>query len=321
MTDQGIASWSFGDTPISVIDFETTGLTPGSDRVVEAAIVRIDPGEKPRLVLNTLVDPLRPISATEIHGITDSDVRDAPTFADIAGDVLEALSGTVVAAYNVYFDMRFLEFELRQVGVEVIPPHFCLMYLRPTLDLGERCRLEQACQDQHISFQSTHMAAIDATASGELFLRYVDRASELGILTFGDLAKRKHYKFTKSFANPPLDRSELWQLPLTGKSKARDSSTIPTRIDGPRRDLVLYWDTLTTIVADLMITDEELRMAHEARWGLPLEEVRALHARIFSDAITRFTNDDWLDDDEVTKLHDLHGCLTALGWAPGNEPS
>jgi DNA polymerase III alpha subunit (gram-positive type) len=47
------------------------------------------------------------MAATEIHGISDTDVRDAPTFDDIASEVAQALSGAVFAAYNVYFDAKY----------------------------------------------------------------------------------------------------------------------------------------------------------------------------------------------------------------------
>ena len=69
------------------MDIETTGLYPGGDRIVELAVVRIEPNEAPRLVLDTLVNPKRRVAATEIHGITDADVADAPPFEEIAGNV------------------------------------------------------------------------------------------------------------------------------------------------------------------------------------------------------------------------------------------
>jgi len=77
---QGIYTRPIDDTPIAIIDFETTGLTAGADRVVEVSVVRVDPGQEPRLVFDTLVNPHRRVSATEIHGISDADVADAPSF-------------------------------------------------------------------------------------------------------------------------------------------------------------------------------------------------------------------------------------------------
>ena len=130
---RGVGPLLIGDTPLAVIDFETTGLTPGVDRVVEVAVARLEPGCEPQLVLDTLVNPQRRVAATEIHGITDEDVSDAPSFAEVAGDLVEALAGCVVTAYNVYFDISFLSHELKSAGLNHVPPHMCLMYFRPRL--------------------------------------------------------------------------------------------------------------------------------------------------------------------------------------------
>src|SRR5262245_66084860 len=113
----GVLGRRIRETPIAIIDFETTGMNPGVDRVVEVAVVRIDPGESPRLAFDSLVNPGRPMACTEIHGIREEDVRDAPTFAEIAGDFAAALEGCVVAAYNVAFDSRFLHFEMANAGI------------------------------------------------------------------------------------------------------------------------------------------------------------------------------------------------------------
>ena len=92
MSRCGILERRIASTPIAILDFETTGLTPGIDRVVEASVVRIDPGGEPRLVFDTLINPNRRMSATDIHGITEEDVADVPRFEDIAADLLEAVS-------------------------------------------------------------------------------------------------------------------------------------------------------------------------------------------------------------------------------------
>ena len=120
----GIYAQPICDTPIAVIDFETTGLTPGTDRVVEVSVVRVDPGEEPRLVFDTLVNPQREVAATELHGITDSQLADAPDFCDIAGELVAHLHGCAIAAYNVYFDMRFLKYEMEIAGVSMNLPIF-----------------------------------------------------------------------------------------------------------------------------------------------------------------------------------------------------
>jgi DNA polymerase-3 subunit epsilon len=60
----GLLDREIAATPIAVVDFETTGLYAGEDRVVEVAVVRIEPGGRPEVVLDTLVHPRRRVGAT-----------------------------------------------------------------------------------------------------------------------------------------------------------------------------------------------------------------------------------------------------------------
>lgn len=317
------------ETPIAVVDLETTGLTAGFDRVVEVSVVRIEPGQQPALVLDTLVNPRRPVSASEIHGITDADVAKAPTFRDIAGDFVKAVSGSVVAAYNVYFDIRFVESELRQVGIDSLPPHFCLMYMRPMLGLGKRCPLGDACRAHGIDHQVAHMAATDAQASAELMGLYLGEMSSRGIQTFGELAKLKKYKFVESFASAPLSDALAGRLGRAKRLKSRAGLTGGGRpaaacqatAAATPNPIGVYWDALKAALADLQVTEEELADLERKRVELGLEEeqVRVLHARAFVSVISQFTRDGRLDARECATLRRLHRCLSVLGWAPG-EP-
>jgi DNA polymerase-3 subunit epsilon len=164
----GMLQSEIEQTPIAITDFETTGLTPGIHRVVEVAVIRIEPGKNPFLAFDTLINPEIPVSATEIHGITDEDVADAPKFQDIAGDLIGALSGAVFASYNVYFDIRFLEYELSRFGIRNGIPYICLMYMRPLLGIGERCCLDDACKNRGIKHSKLHIASTDAWASASV---------------------------------------------------------------------------------------------------------------------------------------------------------
>jgi DNA polymerase-3 subunit epsilon len=208
----GITERVIAETPISILDFETTGLSPGPDRVVEVSVVRIEPGRAPRLVFDTLVDPGRKVAATSIHGITDEDIVGAPAFDEIAGDLVRALSDSVVGAYNVYFDMRFLEFELAGSGLACLPPHFCLMYLRPMLDLGKRCGLGRALAEHGIAHPGAHTASGDCLASASLMQQYLDAMEARDIATFGDLAGLRRYKFVRSFRRDVLSSSRADHL-------------------------------------------------------------------------------------------------------------
>ncbi|MCD6416663.1 MAG: 3'-5' exonuclease [Planctomycetes bacterium] len=219
--EDGIRGWELARTPVAVVDFETTGLNPGHDRVIEVSVVRIEPEGEQKLVFDTLVNPGRPVAATYIHGIADEDVRDAPNFEEIAGGLVGVLRGCVIAAYNVYFDMRFLRYELGRVGMECPVPHVCLMYMRPMLGLGSRCRLEEACELCGIQWGPSHQAAADALAAAKLWDVYLTAASQRRATTFGDIARFGSYKFVKSFQHLPFGYSAVEKLNSGGRLKSR----------------------------------------------------------------------------------------------------
>lgn len=317
------------DTPIAIFDTETTGLYPGGDRVVEIAIVRIEPGREPVVVLDTLVNPGRWVSATEIHGITDSDVADAPTFADITPLVVNALRGSVFASYNVYFDSKFIREELSRAGVSSFPPHLCLMYMRPMLGLGGRCSLSDACDHSGILHPKAHHAAADALAAAALWKQYLTVCREHGVNTFGQLAAKKSYKFTQSFDDALL--AEAVRLTSSAvKMKSRGALVhIPdvapsTSVQVDRQPvLAAYWDALTAALSDLTVTPHEVFYLRAKQGALSLspEELRWLHARAFSGILADMCNDKAITGDEAASLAEVAMALRELGWSPGDSPA
>ena len=329
----GILNEPVHRTPIAVLDFETTGLNAGADRVIELSVVRIEPGGEPQVVLDTLICPNRPVAATDIHGITDDDVADAPTFTDIADDVLRAISGCVIGAYNVYFDIRFLRYELHAAGLDLHSPYVCLMYMRPLLELGGRCSLDDACRELGVQHSATHQAASDALAAARLWPVYLDQMRRLDVRSFGDLAERRSYKFFESFGDLPLEVAATQSLTTGARLKPRGVTPEPRGVAAapsdrddarltPRRARRLYWEAMKAVLADLVITDDEVEYLDrtQKQQGLETEQIRSLHARAFAQVILSFTDDRWLYDRETETLHRLHGCFSRLGWAPG-EPA
>jgi DNA polymerase-3 subunit epsilon len=88
-----------------ILDTETTGTSP-YDEIVQIAIVSSDG----KVLCDSLVRPTRtiPPEATAIHGISDADVRDAPSFPEVYGRVQEILSGKRIIIYNAQFDLRLI---------------------------------------------------------------------------------------------------------------------------------------------------------------------------------------------------------------------
>src|SRR5262249_5526380 len=112
------ASADLGRVPggFAVIDVETTGLSPGRDRVVEIAVVRTDRHGRVVDEWATLINPSGRVGAAHIHGITVADVRAAPRFADVAGELVARMAGNVVVAHNAAFDVAFLRAEFERAG-------------------------------------------------------------------------------------------------------------------------------------------------------------------------------------------------------------
>lgn len=330
----GIAEKVIANTTLAVVDLETTGLYPEGDRVVEVAVVRMEPGKTPELVLDTLINPQRRVSGTEIHGITDADVRDAPRFEDVAGNIVEALAGCVFASYNVYFDSKFMQEEFLRVGVPKFPPHLCLMYMRPMLGLGSRCTLQDACRAHGVKQIVAHHAGADALAAAYLWMAYLTTLQQKGVRTFGDLAKLKSYKFIESFSTDPLTALSF-TLARATKFKSRGQgvsvATMPAPVIAPaaraeasRTDrtpvLAEYWDALTAVLADLAVSREEMTYLTKKRRDLALtvEEVRWLHGRAFAGVLADVCLDKAITDAEANALAELSSALRMLGWAPGD---
>lgn len=229
----GVLDWPIAETPLCIVDLETTGLSPGVDRVVEIAVVRIDPGQLPRLVLDTLINPERPVTASEVHRITYKDVVDAPRFRDIAGHLVRAMYGCVLASYKIDFDLPFLQYELERLGFLATPPHLCLMYLRPMLGIGDWCSLNEACRAHRIRRRIRHVAAADALDSARLWEVYLRTMMERQIHTFRDLKDvaelrrsdwpvvKEAYKFVESFQHAPLWPPSGCYLPAEHHFKSR----------------------------------------------------------------------------------------------------
>ena len=108
--------------PLAVIDFETTGLDPDKDRIVEYGVALFNDG-KFLEVMGGFVNPEMPISeaASKVNGITDADVQRAPVFRFVYAHVLNiVLNGFIPVAYNAKFDREFLLQEVSRVMQEKV---------------------------------------------------------------------------------------------------------------------------------------------------------------------------------------------------------
>ncbi|MBM9433280.1 3'-5' exonuclease [Flaviflexus sp. JY899] len=160
----------------SVIDVETTGLTPWTERILEIAVLTLTPDGETTGTWSTLVNPGRPVGATFIHGITDDSVADAPTFSEALPSLVDRLAGTIIVGHNVSFDLEFLNAEFKRslypVGIPRSAAVCTMDQSRIYLPPGRHSLA--ACVDRAgITISPTHRAIDDARCSAALLAHYL----------------------------------------------------------------------------------------------------------------------------------------------------
>ena len=87
--------------PLAIFDLETTGIRVATDRIVEICVIRVET-DNTSTVKTYRINPGIPIplDSTLIHGISDDDVKDAPTFKDLANELHELFKDCDLSGYN-----------------------------------------------------------------------------------------------------------------------------------------------------------------------------------------------------------------------------
>jgi len=169
--------------PIAFIDLETTGINITTDRIVEIAIVKIlQDGEKQ--VKRKLINPLIPIpqSSSDIHGITDEMVKDAPSFKQVANEIKQFIEGCDLGGYNSNrFDIPMLLEEFLRVGIDYTLEGKRLVDVQKVFHMMEQRTLGAAykfyCQK---TLEGAHGAEADATATWEVLEAQIERYPQIG---------------------------------------------------------------------------------------------------------------------------------------------
>ena len=158
----------------AVVDVETTGFSPDRDRVVEVAVVLVDPAGTVEGEFATLLDPGRDPGPTHVHGITDAMVAGAPTFGDVHPYLAHLFSGRVVVGHNIVrFDVPFLAAEAARAGSSIpvgdLVTIDTLLVARDHLGLYGRATLPDCCARYGLSWGDHHSALGDCLVTARLF--------------------------------------------------------------------------------------------------------------------------------------------------------
>lgn len=297
--------------PCLIFDLETTGLFPGKDRVVEISAAVSIPGSPPRIVLDSLVNPGVPVSGTDLHGLTDEDVRDAPVLPAVGQAFQSLAANRLLVGHNLDFDLGFLTHE------RVLPgglPGLCTMTLFKCL-FDERRSLDRACAHFGVPFDGKrHSAKGDVDATAGLLRKLISTCLRRGIQTPRQLMATFPSLLSR-MEGEPLKPPRSLVTPGQVATRVRDSNSSGRSKSARRR----YLDEVMMALSDLEISPEEKSFLADLTSELSLSpgELRAIHARVFGALLSRYTEDHFLDAREAGNLADVYSCLQDLGWAPG----
>jgi DNA polymerase III subunit epsilon len=151
--------------PLAIVDVETTGTRPATDRVTEIAVLEVDDWQV-RSRWSTLVNPGTTIPAEiqALTGITREMLAAAPRFADLAGDLYDRLAGRLFIAHNARFDYGFLRREFLRAGVRFSARTLCSVRLSRRLYPGRGHDLDSVIARHGIDCPARHRALGDAEA-------------------------------------------------------------------------------------------------------------------------------------------------------------
>lgn len=168
--------------PLAILDLETTGTSPRDDRIVEIAVLKLFP-DGSQEVRCRRVNPERliPAQATEVHGITDSDVAGEPPFRKLAKALFDLLADCDFAGYNIAkFDLPLLQAEFKRVGLDFSWKDCAVVDAMSIFHAKERRDLLAAvkfyCGEEH---PKPHSAEQDAVATLSVLRAQLQRYEDL----------------------------------------------------------------------------------------------------------------------------------------------
>lgn len=273
-TDQAVAS----TTPLVFLDLETTGANFARDRILEIGLVEVD--QDGVREWSSLVNPGVPVTPfiTDLTGIDDSMVIDAPPFADLAESLRERLRGRILIAHNARFDYGFLKGEFARLGVEFRSTVLCTVKLsRKLYPQHPRHNLDTLMARHGISADARHRALADARVLWHLWQRWHE---ELG----GDGVRRGVDALIRPVSLPAsLDPALADELPDTHGAYAllgeADETLVVGRASNLRQKVLSHFsDARSTLPPASLVRRVEWRDA-AGEFGARLQEIVLQRAR------------------------------------------
>jgi len=270
----------------AILDTETTGFGK-TDRILEIAVVLMDGNE----IINeweTLVNPERDISNSNIHGITSDLVSMAPSFSGISDDLANLLDERILVAHNISFDTRMLIQEFNRTNLDAdLGVGFCTLQ-------ATSAKLHVACEEFGIKLDTAHRALTDARATA-LLLASLPRKSR-------DIEGLKPAKFKNYDSNKVSQVISRAAISAEFKPGQQNLRRILKHVDlgavGVREGALSYLDGISSVMSDFVITkDERLQLDEWASiLGITESEKTVLHRKFLESFIELAKRDNFISD-------------------------
>jgi DNA polymerase-3 subunit epsilon len=169
----------------AILDIETTGGSPSSEKITEIAIF-FHNGQEVVGEWSTLINPEKniPYFITGLTGITNEMVADAPKFYEVAKEIVERTENHTIVGHNVNFDYSFIKSEFRRLGFDYHRNTLCTVKLSRKIIPGHKSySLGKICKDLGIEIRDRHRATGDALATLKLFELLVSKQNGDGEFT------------------------------------------------------------------------------------------------------------------------------------------
>jgi DNA polymerase-3 subunit epsilon len=228
-------------------DVETTGLYK-NDRIVEIGFVAFTEG-KVLEEWSTLINPLRDIGKSNIHGITPSMVSTAPVFEEVINDIFRMIDGRVLVAHNLSFDARMLIQELNRAKTEGdLGKGFCTMIASRRELAGCGDSLAETCAELGVEILQAHSALGDARMTMQIFQKLMGDEQSVGPV---------HVEYKKNFApSRTLVREAFLREPNHALDRTK-AFTQKIPFPSSSEKFIAYLLLLNMTMQDLVISDSE----------------------------------------------------------------
>ena len=195
---------------IVAVDIETTGLNLDEDHIIEIGAVKFN-GRRVEDEWTTLVNPRRSIPSfiTQLTGISNNMVRNAPVLPDVMGDFIAFVGDAPVVGHNISFDLSFLQRAGALKHNQDIDTYELAAVLMPT---ASRYNLSALAQQLNVLLPATHRAQDDAKATHAVFMALIEKAHGLPLELLAELVRM----------GEPLDWQGFWPLQQVLRQRAKE---------------------------------------------------------------------------------------------------